>query len=84
MRETPAALSSGSTTPKPGATALNFASAISLSSLFHPSHEASQDPLSTTKEATSPGFLLMIAVVQENLNKVCQVLTLNLQQMQSL
>lgn len=84
LRETPASPPIRSTTQKAGMTALNFASAISISSLFHPSHEASQDPLSARNGATSTSFLLMIADIQEKLNRVCQALKLTLQQIQSL
>ena len=64
--------------------ALNFAKAISISSLFHPSHEAPQDMQPDQKGSALPGFLLIMAGVQEKLTKACEVLKLSLQQIQSL
>jgi hypothetical protein len=74
-----------STSSRPDLMPLNFAKAISLSAIFHPSHESPasrQQPQG--KGETSPGFLLVMAGVQEKLNKACEVLRLTLEQVQSL
>jgi hypothetical protein len=64
--------------------ALNFAEAISISSLFHPSHEAPPDSQPEQTRQYSPGFLLLMAGVQEKLTKACHVLMLSIHQVQSL
>jgi hypothetical protein len=64
--------------------ALNFAKAINISSLFHPSHEEPPDSQGEQTEDPSPGFLLLMAGVQEKLTKACNVLKLSIHQVQSL
>ncbi|KAB5563451.1 fungal-specific transcription factor domain-containing protein, partial [Coniochaeta sp. 2T2.1] len=82
----PASVASSSSPPPqtPDMMALNFAKAISISSLFHPSHEGPPDSQREQTAEPSPGFLLLMAGVQEKLTKACNVLKLSIHQAQSL
>jgi hypothetical protein len=88
-QETPAGATSvtsgfASGASQPDLMPLNFTKAISLSAIFHPSHESQASRQSTSTEDRSPGFLLVMASVQDRLGKACKALHLTIEQVQVL
>lgn len=64
--------------------ALNFARAISLTSLFHPSHEETTSPRTNDEELMGQGTLVGLASAQLKLGKASESLQLTIDQIQGL
>lgn len=65
-------------------TSLNFARAISLTSLFHPTHDDGVIPPDNEEELLGQGFLLGLASAQQKLEKASEGLGLTIDQIQTL
>lgn len=67
----------------PEATAFNFAKAVSLTSLFHPSPDDNEGLKRHEQKLSRPGFLISLAGTQQKLARLSEILDLSMEQIQS-